>query len=217
MDLLLYCITRDDDPIQIPRNGVREASLEELRYSGLRCIFSHGPDSKDLTAALPDSALQFHQVVQHVFRQVAVIPFRFPTFVRDQTQLKAHLQENEQRYRESLARLQNLAQMEIRISHAKPDAEAENDLSKKSGTDYLRERQKRQALLDATTETLRKAGSPWLKGWHVSQQADKIRCFALLHRGEKQSFEDALAGITVPADVRVRVTGPWPATEFLDP
>jgi hypothetical protein len=217
MDLLLYCITWVDDSVAIPRNGVKEASLEELEYSGLRCIFSRGQDLNELTAALPDSALQFHGVVQHMFRQVAVIPFRFPTLVRDRAELEAHLQTNEQKYRESLARLQNLAQMEIRISRAKPDVEAENDIRKQSGTDYLRERQKRQALLDATTETLKRAGSPWLKGWRVRQQADKIRCFALLHRGEKQSFEEALAGITVPADLKVRVTGPWPATEFLDP
>lgn len=203
------------DSVRAPQSGVAGIPIEEVEHSGLRCFFSRSTDRAGFENSVRDSALQFHQVIHELFRQGTVIPFRFPTYMESDVELGTYLQQHEGKYRESLTRLRCMVQIEIRISF---QASGERNLSqlKKSGSDYLRERQGRQRRLEDESEALRQASLQWTAGWRRRPSADKIRCFVLVERNAVQQFEHALAAIQIPADLLVRVTGPWPPTEFID-
>jgi hypothetical protein len=51
--------------------------------------------------------------------------------------------------------------------------------------------------------------------WRERKTAGGIRLFALVPRSALTQFKKKLAGLTIDSELMVRVTGPWPATEFL--
>ncbi len=219
MPLLLYCVTATHDSTPTLQSGVGGSAVEEVEHSGLRCFFSRISGPNEFEGAIRESALQFHAVLQQLFRNQAVIPFRFPTFLQDDSELAGYLRQHSG-YHASLARLRDLVQMEIRISYQESAATAPTDTQggdlEKSGSKYLRDRQARKKKLEAAAEQFHQAGHTWIGEWRTRQSQDKIRCFALVNRSSVRDFEHALANVQVPADLTVRITGPWPASEFVD-
>lgn len=216
MQYLLYCITRDDKSIEVLGSGVAGFSVEQLASSDLRCFFSRVENCKDLEGKTRETALQFHRSIQHIFQQTQVIPFRFPTLVDDSSHISNYLQQNAQKYASSLIRLRNMVQMEIRIEHRSAIV---HDVTTggRSGAEYLRSRQARQNRLSELAEIFQKAAAAITTEWRVRSSADKIRCFVLIDRSLISQFEQMLARVGVSGDVAVRVTGPWPPTEFIEP
>src|SRR5213078_4246868 len=66
-------------------------------------------------ATIRESALEFHRTVQELFRQAAVVPFRFPTILADENEISAFLAKHSSEYESALLRLRDAVQMEIRI------------------------------------------------------------------------------------------------------
>ncbi|HET7209356.1 MAG TPA: GvpL/GvpF family gas vesicle protein [Terriglobales bacterium] len=211
MPLLAYCIVESQATIQPPGHGVGGLPVESVEQAGLRCFLSQFVAAQKIEHT-GEAALAFHGVVQHLFRQHPVVPFRFPTVLQDETELAGHLSEHAAEYHAALSRLQGLAQVEIRIRSA---AASPLEPSHISGTQYLRQRQSLYGELEVASQAIHAAVSPLLKAWKVRSASDHVRCFALVERDKVKEIESSLSAVQISSTVAVRVSGPWPPTEFL--
>jgi hypothetical protein len=212
MPILAYCMTEPAFSMQAPLTGVGGAAVRSVEAGGVRCFFSRVAADDSSTRAR-DGALAFHSVLQEIFSHTAILPFRFPTVLEDEAELTSLIQERALEYQEALVRLRDLVQMEIRITlnQRKPQAEA----AKVSGKQYLDDRLAQQRRLDIAAESIRNGAASLLKGWRKRESGDGLRCFMLLGRGYVSQLQTKLTSVQISGDLSVRVSGPWPATEFV--
>jgi Gas vesicle synthesis protein GvpL/GvpF len=214
MPVLAYCITETQPEIVVPQAGVRGAAIEIVRVEDLQCFASQF-DPQDVVGKAPiqEAALDFNRVLQDLLQQVAIIPFRFPTILTDETALSQFLTEHRTGYREALLRLRNCVQMEILLKmQTTGNSQAS---SPKSGAEYLRGRHAQHQYAENIVARFREAAEPLVKQWRHRETAAGIRCFALVDRSDAPAFLRQTKRVSVPSESEPRVTGPWPASEFL--
>ena len=212
MSLLLYCVTKPGNLLNVSRSGVADMPLSRLDRSDLAIFFSHSSAPEPwLRTPLRDSALQFHRVLLDIFKSTAIIPFRFPTILKDEQALTEHIEEHADEYNALLKKFANKAQLELRVSFASP-----NSLGSGSGTEFLRERQKRQKALQKFSAALELTTRTCGAEWRERRLNSGFRGFVLLERRQAAEFKHAVADIPVPLELDARLSGPWPVTEFLD-
>jgi Gas vesicle synthesis protein GvpL/GvpF len=211
MPVLAYCITEARSELAIPVAGVGSMPVKAVIAGPLQCFVSHFESgSIEGKTTIRESALEFHRTVQELFRQVAVVPFRFPTILGDENEISAFLAEHSSEYEDALLRLRDAVQMEIRIEEravASPPAA--------SGTEYLRQRLTSHTNIAETALLFRHASEEWVREWRQREIPSGLRCYALLTREHLESFLTSMKEIPVSPGQTARVTGPWPATEFL--
>ncbi|MBV8477653.1 MAG: GvpL/GvpF family gas vesicle protein [Acidobacteria bacterium] len=210
MPLLLYAVIEGGEPGPELPSGVAGVTIQSMKASGLRCFYAA---HRILSGFDPrETALEFHRVVQAIFRAADVIPFRFPTLLADETQLRSELQTRAAKYHEDLARVRGRVQMEIRIEFS--NGGRDEARAKLSGAEYLRTRQSRQATLECVAAMLNRAVCGLLADWRQHELRDQLRCFALVGRTSVTEFERVLASAKIGPELRARISGPWPATAF---
>lgn len=197
-----------------PLTGVSGAAVEAVEAGGVRCFFSLVADENSSTRP-QDAALSFHRVLQEIFARTAILPFRFPTILEGEPELISHIQEHAAEYRSALARLRDLVQMEIRISSDGLKQSKKKEEEKASGTEYLLNRLAERRKLESAAENVRNDAASLLRGWRQRESGAGLRCFMLLRRGEIAQLRSALSRVQISPDLAVRVSGPWPATEFV--
>lgn len=214
MAILLYCIAEAArSPSTVPA-GVRGVPLSRQEYFGLT-IFSAEAPSADLwmQAPLRDRALEFHRVLEAVFSSTAIIPFRFPTIVRGTGEVGAHMEERASLYATLLERFRTSVQLEALVSYSS----GQHRLSRPvGGKEYLRERQEIMASTRRWAENLRAAVAALAREWRSRAVDRGIRSFALVERERVAEFNERAGSVSPPQNIRMRVSGPWPVTEFLD-
>lgn len=213
MPILAYCIVDPNARIDVPQSGVAGCAMESIHHGGLQCLISRLDPRRSAGLSGRDAALSFHRVLQDIFRQTAIIPFRFPTTIRDEADLLRFLDEHADDYREALTRLRDSVQMDIRIGWGTRDEDL--PVQPASGTDYLRQKQQRHARLTTLAESLRSAVNLSLTDWRQRDSQDGSRLFALIPRSAVKRFQDQLAAVNIDPEIVVQVSGPWPATEFI--
>jgi hypothetical protein len=184
--------------------------IAEIAEGKLRCFYS-------TLEPLPESftkedALQFNSVVQAVFRQADVIPFRFPTLLRSQLELRQFLQEKSAEYGAALEKLANLVQMELRIFSAADASTAAHF----SGKKYLEVRLATKRKMQSTAACARKAAGDLCLAWQDRETRHGLRCYALVKRAHAVEFKQRMKSLALADEVNVLVSGPWPATEFIE-
>jgi hypothetical protein len=214
MPTLAYCMLDPAAPVTVPSRGVRDAAVESLVESGIRCIVSHLDLSSSPQPAgqlQKEDALQLHHVVSTLFQQAAVIPFRFPTLLPE-SELRAFVKENSAAYLEALSRLREMVQMELRITSKQgpPVAPA-------SGTEYLQALQASTRAADNAADTARDWAGALAQDWRERPLAQGLRCYALVRRQDVEAFRDKMHALPISDMVTATINGPWPATEFLQP
>jgi hypothetical protein len=210
MSLLIYCVTETSAVTQPSNTGVGGIAVETVEHDGLRCFVS---ESNSITGKeVRDDALTFHRVLNDLFRQTAIIPFRFPTILSDRSEVIAHLKQHSEEYSSALSRLRDLVQMELRIQFKESGPEA---AAKPSGTEYLRNLQARRAKLEMVAQEFRRSGARRIKEWRQRESSHGIRCFALIDRTAVIDFQREIGNIPIQSELTARLSGPWPATQFL--
>jgi hypothetical protein len=214
MPLLVYCIAEAAIPIELPNPAVQRKNIETISEAGLRCFISAydnpGSDSKQLVR---EAALAFNCVIQEILKQAAIIPFRFPTLYESESEISSFLRDHSAEYHEALSRLKESIQMELQISLNEQDNPKE--IGKESGSQYLRHRQAKHQKLESTADVLHRSLSEYVQCWRQRATASGMRCYVLVGRDLKQNFLVQAQSAIVPEDVVVRITGPWPASEFI--
>jgi len=210
MSLLIYCVTETSAVNSLDHSGVGSMLVETVEHNGLRCFVSESKsaDGKDVR----DEALAFHRVLKDIFQQGAIIPFRFPTTLPDRSKVIAHLTEHLEEYTSALSRLRDLVQMELRIQSQENGPETQ---VKASGTEYLRNIQARRAKLEMAAKEFRQLGAGFIKAWRQRDSTHGIRCFALIDRTAVIDFQREIGNIPIQSELTARLSGPWPATQFL--
>ena len=188
--------------------GVGGAPLQRSREGAIACWYSEGGVT---SGAAKDELLAFHGVVQSFFQAGAVVPFRFPTTLADAATLSAWLKANATAVARELNRLSGRAQMEVHIVVKKNPAPS-------GGREYLEGRRDAQSALRDAGVAARQRVAGLAAEWRERETREGLRCYALVARGREREFAEKIGegGASSPA-VTVRVTGPWPPAEFLDP
>lgn len=209
MPLLPYCIVSSDTNVVPPDVAVRGAELQTLEESGLTCFYSELDAAPKTSEEIRADALSFQDTVQKIFAQATVIPFRFVTLVGDEEELHDFLEDHSDDYLDALERLEGLVQFELRMKQTG----AETD-EPETGTAYLKAKQAANALVQKSSDALRKAAGALARDWHV-REGESVRCYALIARDSQDAFKKSVSGVKLPGEVRVVLSGPWPPSEFV--
>lgn len=213
MPLLAYCLAEARLAINVPLTGVQDAPLRQISESALQCFISdYRLPSPGEDQEVEQLALAFHRVLKDIFRQVAIIPFRFPTLLQDESEVRSLLRERSQDYASSLARLRDSVQMEVQLTLP---GEPPRVQEATSGVRYLQERQERRQRLAATADALRCQLARHTIDWLQRETAQGLRCYFLTQRSSVQEFLRQLEHSQISSEILARATGPWPTTEFL--
>ncbi|MCU1284284.1 MAG: Gas vesicle synthesis GvpLGvpF [Acidobacteriales bacterium] len=203
--LLLYCVTESVADAHIP--GVHGSPVSTIAEGGVLCHSSEWSERNKDDAQ--QDALAYWSVVNRLFQQTAVIPFRFPTFMKDQAAMQEFLALNAQGFLSELRRLRDLVQMRITI----PSEPTSNAAPPTSGTEFLKQRQKSSRVSQDTIAALRASGEDLVREWKQSHRTGSTLLFALIGRGALEDLKSRISQIEASANVRV--SGPWPPSEFI--
>ena len=213
MSILLYCITQESPSTDVGP-GVAGLPVLHCMEAGLDALFSPNTSAESWTgASLKQSALEFHRVLQRAFSWHAIIPFRFPTLMRDEQELSSHLQDNAAEYSSQLKRFDNSVQMDISIAGTEPSAPA---AAPASGTEYLRTKRRESDELQSLAKHIQELAGETAQSWRDRPASNALKLFALVNRASLAGFHERLKKISLPQNCSVRVSGPWPVTEFLE-
>ena len=126
-----------------------------------------------------------------------------------------HLAPEQELYQEALARVGNALQYEVVGTWAE---DQQPDLSQPmKGRDYL-ERRKQAADRVAAVETkLKTVTGDAVREWRGRQDRKMHRWFALVPREHRERFLASLRTAGGSEGIRLRLSGPWPPSEFVTP
>jgi hypothetical protein len=206
MPLLVYCISESEAPP--PADGVRGRRVERESIAGMQCYFSAFPEP--LIKLTKDDALAFHHVITAIFSRAAVIPFRFPTMLEGKGELEVFLETEGHDLLETLQRLREFVQMEVRLTVGEAPAAPAG-----SGKEYLQNRQHSHEDLLDLSESVHDLLEEDVRGWHTREFQNGVRCYALVPRHQIAEFRHKCERLKFEGDVRVAVSGPWPPSEFM--
>jgi hypothetical protein len=208
--LLAYCGFLEGPQLSLPATGVNGATLDVMNDGELRLLWS-GVDWPLNPSAMQRNAVEFHEVVTHMFRQGAVVPFRLLSMFDDVHSLSSLITQHRADFVADLERLRNFVQMECVIFFAprREDANAE------SGKAYLRQKAEMLHAVESYVADVRAALAGISADFRTREVKLGSRIFALVERGREQQFRELVQAVPVPQRLLRRVGGPWPAAEFL--
>jgi hypothetical protein len=149
--------------------------------------------------------------VHQVFNQSAVIPFRLLSVFEDQPAFMAFTSQNQQRFLEDIERLKNSVQMECVVY----PAPSRPDVDRSSGKAYLEQKAVAMRSSEGFAQAVRDAVAHLSKEVRVREAKSGTRIFVLVERGRENDFRQAVSAVAIPEHLSRRMSGPWPAAEFL--
>jgi hypothetical protein len=207
--VLAYCAFLHDQELSLPSAGVGGAVINVLEKDRLRLLWSQVEWPFE-PSAFQQSAVEFHQAVHHLFAQTAVIPFRLLSLSDDQQCLVDFVARNGPGFIADLERLETVVQMECIIFFKAP---GRPDLT--SGSAYLRQKADLQRVLEEFGAHLKSALSSVSSEVRIREVKNGKRIYCPVQRGQEALFRTTAQEASVPPSLERRVSGPWPASEFL--
>ena len=185
--------------------------------AGVRLLWSEVATPEALAEGPARKAAEgkYKQVLREVISSSTAIALQFPAMVESAAAMDALLEERGSTYREALRRLEGMVQYELTATWAEEDGV---DLAKPvSGGEYLKRHQQAEARVAATDIKLRSLTAGIVVEWRASQERRTRLWYALLARGDRERFLAALRSSGPSEGVRLRLSGPWPPSEFVSP
>ena len=233
MPCLLYCVTQPTPTVNVAA-GVCNSSVESQELLGVRLYWSNIEDIQTCLGqpdSMKQSALQFHQVLREILAITTPIPFRFPTLLEGSDNLEQHLASEQELYRDALARVDGAVQYEITATW--PEEQQSDSATPVSGREYLKRRQQEAGRIATVENKLKSVTADSVREWRGRQERKAYRWFALVPREGRERFLASLrtaGGSPTPTGptsgpvggpgsegVRLRLSGPWPPSEFVAP
>ncbi len=217
MPCLLYCVTQPSQSVQVSA-GVCDAPVQSGEMLGVRLYWSE-IENPDLclgeAESLKKAALQFHRVLREILAVTSPVPFRFPTLLDSAEGLEQHLAPEQELYRAALEKVEDAVQYEIVATWA---AEEEADLATPvSGREYLKRRQEAGGRVAAVEDKLKSVTAGAVREWRSRRERKTHRWFALVPRASREQFLTLLRSAGPSQGIRLRLSGPWPPSEFVTP
>ena len=226
MPLLLYCVAPESLG-ETRARGVGGASVGSRVHGGLRYFVSDNcaENVQDLAVA----AREVHGVIQDVFARGPVLPFRYPTIVKDELELSRLATERGAAFAEFLQWVGERVQMDIRITGTSAQAVRTDATSgvdplgvttvtgaasplERSGRAYLAGKAARGAALHESAKLCRELSRA--SEWRMEEREASVLCRALIDRHEVISFQESMRRLALPDGVQAVVSGPWPPAGF---
>jgi gas vesicle protein GvpL/GvpF len=207
--VLAYCGFLEQEKLSLPSTGVNGGKVNVLKRERLGLLWSEveWPFAQN---GLQKNALEFHGVIQHVFQQTAVIPFRLLSVFDDLAAMQQFGAEHAAAFIADLERLAEYVQMESVVYVIAPRT---SDTS--SGRAYLQQKAEIARLSAEHAARVKDAIGVVSKQVEVREGKNGTRIFGLVRRGDEERFRTTVQGVPVPEPVSRRVSGPWPPSEFL--
>ena len=216
MPCLLYCVAQPKEIVTVAA-GICDAEVQSQEFFGLRAYWSEVADPEACLGdaeSLKKSGLQFQQVLREILAATTPIPFPFPTLLEGPDALAQHLEAEQELYRAAVARLGDSVQYEIVASWA---ADEQADLATPvSGREYVKRRQEATGRIAAIDSKLKSVTADSVREWRTRQQRRTHRWFALVPRDRRDGFIASLRSAGPSEGVRLRLSGPWPPSEFIN-
>ena len=215
MACLLYCVTQPGAAVPIA-NGVCSANVDSREMLGVRVYWSEVADVQTCLGtpeAAKQAALQFHQVLREILNITTPVPVRFPTLLDTSENLEQHLAGEQELYRDALARVDGAVQYEIVATW--PEAQPTDSAAPVSGREYLKRRQQETERISAIESKLKSVTTDAVRDWRGRQERRNYRWFALVPRDARERFLASLRSAGGSEGVRLRLSGPWPPSEFV--
>lgn len=217
MPILLYCVAQPNESVNVA-SGVCDSAVHSRESVGLRVYWSEiaNPEACFGDAeSLKKAALQFRQVLREILAVITPIPFPFPTLLEGIDALDQHLATEQESYRAALVRVGDAVQYEI-VAIWATDERA--DLATPvSGREYVKRRQESTSRIAAVDSKLKSVTADSVREWRERQERKTHRWFALVLRDRREQFIASLRGAGSSEGVRLRLSGPWPPSEFVIP
>jgi hypothetical protein len=211
--VLAYCVAEQQTQFSSLGAGVEGAPVRWIDMGRLRCFVSDFAAQMPY-APVPEMVKAFNQVLQRIFAQAVIIPFRFPTIVESEDTLRQFVESRAAEYSGALKRLRNKVQMDVRIIFKAH--ENVNSSSSKSGREYLEGRRERYQQAQSVMDEFRHVSNSLAEEWIQRDTPSGIRSFALVDRSSLAVFVERIGRVVTPADISARITGPWPPSEFVE-
>ncbi|HEY2117444.1 MAG TPA: GvpL/GvpF family gas vesicle protein [Candidatus Angelobacter sp.] len=208
--VLVYCGFRQAPDLALPTLGVNASPVQVAASDELNLIWSEVEWPFD-PERMQKSAVEFHEVVHQVFKQTAVIPFRLLSVFDDLPAFIAFAAENRERFLQDLNRLKNFVQMECVIY----PAPAQTQVDRSSGKAYLEQKAVAMRSSEGFAQAVRDAVARISHEVRVRDGKNGTRIFVLVERGSEADFREAVSVLPLPQHLSRRISGPWPAAEFL--
>jgi hypothetical protein len=206
--ILVYCGFRHAPELALPAVGVNAAPVQVASFDNLNLLWSEVEWPFD-PERMQKSAVEFHEVVHQVFRQTAVIPFRLLSVFDDQQAFTAFAAENCQRFLQDLSRLKDFVQMEC-VIYPRP-----SQIDRSSGKAYLQQKAVALRSSEGLAQAMQNAIAHLSREVRVREGKNGTRIFVLVERGRENDFRQAVTAVPIPSHLSRRMSGPWPAAEFL--
>ncbi len=209
--MLLYCMTEGGPELEVDAlpPGVHDTKLESLEESGVRCFYARVHDFVGHADSFRADALRFHAVLRGILDHATIVPFRFPTLLETEDQIRSFLATHASEYREHLRRIHGKVQMEVRITPLGTSPKPQ------SGKEYMDTRFRERRGLIAHERAVFAAAGELIAEWRVRQESYGLRCYALVQREQIASLEERIRALSPVEGANIMVSGPWPPSEFL--
>jgi hypothetical protein len=208
--ILGYCGFRHAPQLALPALGVNAAPVQLRSLDDLSLLWSEVDWPFD-PQRMQRSAVEFHEVVQQVFKQTAVIPFRLLSVLDDLPAFTAFATANRERFLQDLNRLKDFVQMECVIY----PAPSQTPIDRSSGKAYLEQKAVALRSSEGLAQAVQDSVAHLSREVRVREGKNGTRIFVLVERGRENDFRQAVTTIPIPTHLSRRVSGPWPAAEFL--
>lgn len=212
--VLAYCGFRHQARIALPAIGVNAQAVQLMASGELGLLWSE-VEWPFAPEQMQRSAVEFHKVVRHVFNQTAVIPFRLLSVFEDQKALAAFAAENQERFLDDLERLKGFVQMECVVYPAPSQRQGQAQAVSTSGRAYLEKKAVAMRSSEGFAQAVRDAVANLGREVRVREGKNGTRIFVLVERGRESDFRQAVGVLPLPEHLSRRISGPWPAAEFL--
>jgi hypothetical protein len=194
----------------LPATGVKESPVQVIAVEDFRLLWSKVEWPFD-PAEMQKNAVEFHHVVRHIFDQTAVIPFRLLSVFEDESALATFAREHHENFLADLEQLKDSVQMECVIYPAPASAQ----LDRSSGTAYLQQKAVAMRSAEGFAQALKNAVAHLSSDVRVRESKNGTRIFVLVKRGHEDEFRQVVSALPLPEHLSRRMSGPWPAAEFL--
>jgi hypothetical protein len=88
-------------------------------------------------------------------------------------------------------------------------------IDRSSGTAYMQQKATAMRLSEGFVQTLKDAVANLSSDVRVRESKNGSRIFVLVPRGSENEFRQTISTVPLPEHLSRRISGPWPASEFL--
>lgn len=239
MKLLMYCVLSAGAAKSfIGKKGVQDQNTKLVSHEDIAVAVS--PFDPAISSLDIQTLMVYHDIIGYCFNLGTVIPFRFKTILRDEAEVRRHLEQRGTDYESTLRRLNGKTEMGMRLILDKipivdsvVEGTPDHDVNTENpGMSYLFKRRKiygQQMATDSRCQESIEAAKKVLEGLYVDLKVESspkagsgsreneilISIYFLVERESVDRFRTVTEENKSILGGRVLISGPWAPYNFV--